>query len=119
VSPRRFTEAELVERPALDLLAELGWTVLDAGAEVLGPAGTLGRDSIHEVILTHRLRDALHVLNPSVPDDIREEALTAVTRDRANMDPTRANQEIHGLLRDGYRAEWRDDRGDAQYATVR
>ncbi len=119
MSPRRFTEAELVERPALELLAELGWTVLDAGAEVLGPAGTLGRDSIHEVVLTHRLRDALHVLNPSVPDDIREEALTAVTRDRANMVPTRANKEIHGLLRDGYRAEWRDGRGDSQYATVR
>ncbi len=103
MSSRRFTEAELVERPALDLLAELGWTVLDAGAEVLGPAGTLGRDSIHEVILTHRLRDALWVLNPAVPDDTREEALTAVTWDRANMDPTRANQEIHELLRDGYR----------------
>ncbi len=48
MSPRRFTEAELVERPALELLAELGWIVLDAHAEVLGPAGTLGRDSIHE-----------------------------------------------------------------------
>ena len=70
MTPRRYTEAELVENPALDLLAELGWTVVDAYAETLGPAGTLGRDSIHEVILTHRLRDALHFLNPSVPDDI-------------------------------------------------
>ena len=60
MNPRRYTEAELVENPALDLLAELGWTVVDAYAETLGPAGTLGRDSIHEVVLTHRLRDALH-----------------------------------------------------------
>ena len=119
MSPRGYTEAELVERPALELLAELGWTVVDAYTETLGPDGTLGRDSIHDVVLTHRLRDALRALNPSVPDDIREEALTAVAKDRALMDPTRANREIHELLRDGYRAEWQNTQGEQQYATVR
>ncbi len=119
MSPRRFTEAELVERPALALLAELGWTVVDGYGETLGPAGTLGRDSLHEVVLTHRLRDALRVLNPTAPDDVREEALTAVTKDWSVMDPIRANQAIHRLLRDGYQAEWRDDRGEPCFATVR
>jgi len=119
LTARRFTEAELVERPALALLAELGWTVVDGSGETLGPAGTLGRDSLHEVVLMHRLRDALRVLNPTVPDDAREEALTAVTKDWSVMDPTRANQAIHGLLRDGYQAEWRDDRGEPCFATVR
>jgi type I restriction enzyme R subunit len=70
VNPRRFSEAELVERPALDLLTELGWTVVDAYTETLGPGGTLGRDSLHDVLLTHRLREAVRLLNPSVPDDI-------------------------------------------------
>ena len=60
-----------MERPALELLAELGWTVVDAFGETFGPAGTLGRDSMHDVVLTHRLRDALRWLNPEVPDDIR------------------------------------------------
>jgi len=119
VSPRRFTEAELVERPALELLAELGWTVVDAYAETLGPAGTLGRDSIHDVVLTHRLRAALARLNPATPGLVREEALAAITRDRSVMDPTRANREIHRLLRDGYQAEWRDERGEPCFATVR
>jgi type I restriction enzyme R subunit len=108
-----------VERPALELLAELEWTVVDAYTETLGSDGTLGRDSLHEVMLTHRLRDALRLLNPSVPNDIREEALAAITKDRSAMDPTRANREIHSLLRDGYSAEWRDDRGEPCFATVR
>ena len=119
MTPWRFTEAELVERPALELLAELGWTVVDAYGETLGPAGTLGRDSIHDAVLSHRLRDAIRVLNPELPDLIREEALAAITKDRSVMDPTRANCEFHALLRDGHRAEWRDDKGAPCFATVR
>ena len=119
MSPGRFTEAELVERPALELLAELGWTVVNASAETLGPSGTLGRDSIHEAVLSHRLRDALRRMNPSVPDDIREEALAAVTRDWSVMDPTRANKAIHRLLRDGYPAQWHDASGEPREAQVR
>jgi type I restriction enzyme, R subunit len=118
VSPRRFSESELVERPALDLMGELGWTVVDAYAETLGPAGTLGRDSIHDVVLSHRLRDALRWLNPAVPDVVREEAQTAITKDRSGMDRTRANREIHQLLRDGYRAQWRNDQGELCLDTV-
>jgi type I restriction enzyme, R subunit len=119
VTPRRFTEAELVERPALELLAELGWTVVDAYAEKLGPAGTLGRDSISDVVLTHRLRNALRAFNPDVPDDIQEEALAAIVRDRSLLEPTRANREIYDLLRDGYSGEWRDEDGESRWATVR
>ncbi len=119
MSPGLYTESALVERPALELLAELGWTVVDAYGETLGPAGTLGRDSIHDVILTHRLRDALRTLNLTVPDDVREEALAALVKDRSAMDPVRANRDVYQLLRDGYRAEWRDDRGEPVFATVR
>jgi type I restriction enzyme R subunit len=119
VSSRPYSEAELVERPALELLAELGWEVVDAYSEVLGSAGTLGRDSIHDVVLTHRLRDALTLLNPSVPVDVREEAIAAVAKDRSAMDSTRANREVHDLLCDGFRAEWRSADGEREFATVR
>lgn len=119
MSPSRFNEDALVERPAVELLGELGWVTVDAYTEVLGAGGTLGRDSQHDAFLTHRVRDALSLLNPAVPEPIREEALAEITRDRSLMSPVRANQEIHGLVRDGYRAEWVDDRGDHQYAVVR
>jgi type I restriction enzyme R subunit len=114
-----YSEAGLVEEPALELLAELGWEVVNAWGETLGPAGTLGRDSMHEVVLVHRLRDAIRLLNPEVPELVREEALAAVIKDRLVMDRVRANREVHDLLRDGYRAEWSDDRGEKQFATVR
>ncbi len=117
--PGPYSEAGLVEAPALELLAELGWEVVNAWSETLGSAGTLGRDSMHEVVLIHRLRDAVRFLNSDVPELIREEALQAVTKDRSVMDRVRANREVHTLLRDGYRAEWSDDRGDTQFATVR
>ncbi len=42
-----------------------------------------------------------------------------MARGRSVMDRVRANREVHDLLRDGYRAEWLDDRGDTQFATVR
>ncbi len=117
--PGRYSEAGLVEEPSLELLAELGWEVVNAFSEVLGSAGTLGRDSMHEVVLVHRLRDATRLLNPDLPDHIREEALQAITKERSVMDRVRANREVHALLRDGYRAEWSDERGDKQFATVR
>ena len=113
-----FTESGLVERPSLDLLEQLGWTVINGFQETFGPAGTLGRDSMHDVVLIYRLRDALRDLNPRLPDGIRDEALSAVVRDRSLMDRVRANREVYELIRDGYRAEWTDDDGERQYATV-
>src|SRR3954471_17675819 len=109
--PSPYSEAGLVEQPALELLVELGWEVVNAWSETFGPAGTLGRDSMHEVVLVHRLRDAIRDLNPDVPEFIRAEALQAVAKDRLVMDRVPANREVHALLSDGYRAEWTGDRG--------
>jgi type I restriction enzyme R subunit len=103
----------------MELLEQLGWTVVNGFNETLGSTGTLGRDSFHDGFLTHRVRDALRLLNPDVPNDIREEALDEVVRDRSLMDATRANQAVWNLVRDGYRAQWQDAAGRRQHATVR
>lgn len=116
--PGPYTEGGLVEKPALELLAELGWTVVSAFSEAFGAAGTLGRDSIRDAVLTYRLRDGILRLNPTVPEAIREEALDAVVKDRSLMDPARANREVYKLIRNGYRAEWQGETGDRDYATV-
>ncbi|WP_457207198.1 type I restriction endonuclease subunit R [Nocardioides sp. P5_C9_2] len=109
-----------VEKPSMELLAELGWTPVDAFHEILGSEGTLGRDSQHDVVLTHRLRYAMRKLNAEyVPYASIDEAIETLTKDRTVMDPARANREVHDLLRDGYRAEWTDDSGAKQIETLR
>ncbi|MCL1898338.1 MAG: HsdR family type I site-specific deoxyribonuclease, partial [Micrococcales bacterium] len=113
-----FTEDALVEQPALEVLAELGWDVVNAFSETFGPGGTLGRDSQDQVILVHRLRRSLELINPSIPDLVREEALEELTKDRSIMDPVRASQEVYKLIRDGFKAAWRDEAGQTQEATV-
>ncbi|MGI8427357.1 MAG: HsdR family type I site-specific deoxyribonuclease [Actinomycetota bacterium] len=118
LSPRSYSEDELVEQPSLELLRELGWTVVDANSETLGPEGTLGRDSIGETILTHRLLASLRKLNPGLPETVIAEAAAAVSKDRSLMDPVRASKEIYGLLRDGYPASWQDEQGDEKEARV-
>ena len=109
-----------VEKPSIELLEHLGWTAVDAFQEALGPDGTLGRDSQRDVVLTHRLRDAMRGLNSErVPDTSIDEAIEVLTKDRSVMDRVRANREVHDLLRDGYQAEWTDDNGEKQVETLR
>lgn len=109
-----------VEKPSMELLGQLGWIAVDAFQETLGPNGTLGRDSQHDVILSHRLYAAVRHLNPAdVPDLAVAEAVAAVTKDRSVMDRVRANREVYYLLRDGYRAEWVDERGDKRIELLR
>ncbi len=109
-----------VEKPSMELLAGLGWTPVDAFTETLGAQGTLGRDSQHDVILTHRLRFAMRKLNPAdVPDTAINEAVELLTKDRSVMDRVRGNREVYDLLRDGYRAEWTDSDGNKRIETLR
>lgn len=113
-------EAMFVEEPSMHLLAELGWSRVDAWQETLGANGTLGRDSQHEVVLIHRLRAAVRRLNPAdVPDAAIDEAVEAVTKDRSVMDRVRANREVYDLLRDGHRVEWLDEDGDRRIELLR
>ncbi len=118
MSPGRLSEDLLVEQPALRLLAGLGWEVVSGFDEVLGPAGTLGRDSQSEPVLGHRLSDALRSLNIGLPQSALDEAAEQLLRDRSAMGRVRANREVYGLLRDGARVEVSGD-GERRMATVR
>jgi type I restriction enzyme R subunit len=100
VTPRQYSEDQLVERPAIRLFEALGWEHIDAYSEMLGPKGLLGRDNRSEVFLSGRLRSALVRLNPGIPLEVIDQAVVEVTRPRTAMHYARANAEIHALLRD-------------------
>ncbi|MDE2924744.1 MAG: type I restriction endonuclease subunit R [Acidobacteriota bacterium] len=103
-----YTEDDLVKRPALDLLAGLGWETVDAFGEFARPGSggksALGRETEGEVILVARLRSALERLNPNVSEAAIARAIEELARDRSRMSPAAANREIYGLLKDGVRA---------------
>jgi len=96
-----FTENHLVEQPAVQLFADLGWQTVAAMDETFGEGGLLGRETRGEVVLLPRLRAALAKLNPGLPATALEAAVDALTRDRSAMSLEAANREVYALLKDG------------------
>ena len=99
--PHANTEDQLVEQPAIQLFAAMGWETASASDEVMGPTGTLGRETTAEVVLVPRLRAALERLNPAAPPEAVAIAAEALTRDRSAMSPVAANREVYDLLKNG------------------
>ncbi|MEQ1574478.1 MAG: type I restriction endonuclease subunit R [Vicinamibacterales bacterium] len=95
------TEDQLVEQPAIQLLAALGWQTVLAVDEVTGPHGTLGRETTAEVVLVPRLRAAIERLNPFAPPDAISAGIDMLTRNRAAMSPVAANHDVYDLLKNG------------------
>jgi type I restriction enzyme R subunit len=118
VSPRGYSEDELVERPTLELLESLGYEIADAYTETLGPDG-LGRDDQSEVILRHRLAPKLAELNPDLPPVAIDTAIDELKLDRSTVDPTRANRAVHDLLRNGVKVTFTDAQDVRMTETVR
>ncbi|MBI5710280.1 MAG: type I restriction endonuclease subunit R [Candidatus Eisenbacteria bacterium] len=99
--PHAYSEDELVEQPAIQLFSALGWETISALEEILGPAGTLGRETRAEVVLEPRLRAALGRLNPDLPPEAITLAVDELARDRSAMSLAAANRDVWTLLREG------------------
>lgn len=99
--PHAYSEDSLVEQPAIQLFAEMGWHTLSALEEIFGVGGTLGRETKGEAVLVLRLRAALNRLNPSLPPEAISGAIDQLTRDRSVMSLAAANREVFGFLKEG------------------
>jgi type I restriction enzyme, R subunit len=62
--------------------------------EVLGPSGTLGRETRSEVVLAPRFHAVLEWLNPKLPAEARNFAIDELARDRSAMSLSAANREV-------------------------
>jgi len=109
-----YSEDQLVEQPAIALLAELGWQTVSTIEEVFGPQGTLGRDTKADAVLITRLRPALERLNPPLPPESISVAIDTLTRDRSVMSLAAANREVYGFLKDGIPVSVPDHKGGGQ-----
>jgi type I restriction enzyme, R subunit len=118
VTPEKYSEDELVERPTMELLGALGYGLADGYSEQLGPDG-LGRDDRAEVVLRHRLRGKLPDLNPGVPPEAFDPAIEDLVRDRSTLDPTHASREVYAMLREGVKVTIADESGGRSIETVR
>src|SRR5256885_3431264 len=111
-----LTEAT-VEEAALTWFGELGYAV-DQAAHFAPGETAAERDSFKDIGLVGRLRNAISRLNPTIPDEAREEALRKVLRADA---PSLVgnNRAFHQMLRDGVPVEYRRDDGSIAGDQVR
>jgi type I restriction enzyme, R subunit len=114
-----YSESALVEKPAIALFAALGYETANTFHERLGKNGTLGRETYDEVVLSPRLRAALHRLNPGLSWEAIEIAVEELTRDRSALSLANANREVYQLLKNGVNIRIRGDGDEEIDETVR
>lgn len=105
----QYTEDNLVEQPAMDLLHSMGWDTMNCYDEKLGKDGTLGRETSSDVVLVRYLREAIKKLNPTADIDAIDLAIDEITKDRSSLSPVAANKEIYKLIKDGVPVTYRDE----------
>jgi len=116
--PSGYTEDALIERPAIALLAALGWQTVNAYHEFDHGASSLGRETKDEVVLKCRLREALLRLNPKASPESVHQAIEELTRDRSRMSAAAANREVYRLLKNGVCVPRPDPEGDGETVEV-
>ncbi len=116
----QYSEDALVEQPAIELFAELGYETANCFEEKVGTENsTLGRETTEEVVLVRKLRAALEKLNPEVNGDGLDQAIEELTRDRTAMTLVQGNAEVYKLIKDGVKVSFENDDGEAVDETVR
>ena len=103
-----ITEAD-VEQAALDWLAGLGWSVAH-GPDIAPDSPGAERGDYGEVVLEHRLRDALAALNPRLPSSALDDAFRKLTRPEGATLEAR-NRAFHRMLVDGVEIEYKEAAG--------
>ena len=103
----------IVEDAALEWFGELGYAI-GHGPHIAPGEPAAERDSFGDVVLAGRLRAALRRLNPSLPDEAREEALRKVLR-VATPSLAQTNRAFHKLLRDGVDVEYARPEGGTKH----
>lgn len=107
----------VVEEAALTWFRELGYAVEHALHLAPGEPNA-ERNSFTDVLLSDRLRASIGKLNPTIPEEAREEALRKVVR-LETPSLVGNNRRFHQMLRDGVEVEYRREDGSIAGDRVR
>tara|TARA_R110002049_G_scaffold2750_3_gene21820 strand:- start:6537 stop:9053 length:2517 start_codon:yes stop_codon:yes gene_type:complete len=100
---------DTVEYAAMEWLESLGYDIAH-GSDISPGGDNPERESVVDVVLEWRLRDAIARLNPGLPEEAREDALRKVLRpDLPSL--IQNNRVFHKQLRDGVEVEYRREDG--------
>lgn len=109
-----YSEAAF-EVDTLDLLGDLEWK--PANGKEFAP-GSGERDNWRDIVLRGRLLNALHNLNPEVPDEYLRQAMAEVITPQSQS-AIAENRRLHEILVEGYRGiEYYDANGKRQNPTI-
>ncbi|MCC6761704.1 MAG: type I restriction endonuclease subunit R [Chitinophagaceae bacterium] len=109
-----YTEDKLIEQTSIQIFQEqLGWDTMNVyQGESFGPDGTLGRNSMAEVILKRELLQALERINPALPLQAYEAAYETLAESFATKPLAEINREKHYLLKEGVPVTYKNDKGE-------
>ena len=120
MTPTPYTEDTLVQQTTADYLERLGWVSVYAhNREDFGPQSLLGRASDRDVVLERPLRAKLAEFNPGLPQAAYDDALRQVLEVSASQTLVAANREKYGLVRDGVRVAFTNERGERESRLLR
>ena len=114
-----FSENNLIEQTAVKLFKELWGSGCSINAYSDEGDALLGRENQGQVVLIGRLKQALENLNPDAPQEAIAQAITELTRDRSTASMVSANHEIYKLIKDGVKAEIRDEHGSFETINIK
>lgn len=108
----RITENE-IEKFAIELLEKLGYQYIYA-PDIAPDSDAPERERFEDVLLLDRLRTAVARINPTIPADVREEAIKQIER-LNSPDLIVNNETFHRMLTEGIKVNYQDkghERGD-------
>lgn len=109
MAKKDYSEDLLIQAPTAEFLEQqLGWQSVFAQDEGgFGPDSLLGRASDSEVVLTREVLAALKRLNPGLPEEAYQQALSQVVQDDITQSLIALNEAKYKLLRDGVPVKYR------------
>lgn len=109
----KYSEDGLIEKASIDIFKDqLGWNIANVyQGESFGKNGTIGRDSVADVLLKHRFFKAIKELNKDLPAQAYQQAYEIINSKDITKALPEINHEKYDFLKDGIPVTYKDDKG--------